>query len=222
MYQLRLLKLLVLPSLLSGVLVMMIAALFLGATVWSYVAHSSVLYTYFFGPQGLVTILQHSPSSIKGTLHTLLAGAPAYDAVILIGAAVLGVVVYIALQIFDHAVAGTAETWLNLQTVNQNPRYTARHELRKRIVARTGALLAWLIYCLVFTKLVLPFCVLTTNHGVHHVQTMRGIAECLLGYVALSVGLHLHVVFLRLLMLRPRLFGGDAAIALAMDDAHSK
>ena len=75
-----------------------------------------------------------------------------------------------------------------------------------RIAVRCAIILLWFTFTVLFFKKVFFFCLLTARLGAENGLDPKGIALVSLSLIVLSVCLHLHVVFLRSLLLRPRLF----------------
>jgi hypothetical protein len=80
--------------------------------------------------------------------------------------------------------------------------------LMQRALLRTIAALFWFGYGVLFLKFFLPFSILAARIGFTEIRSLTGILYLTLGFVILSASLHLHIVFLRLFLLRPRVFGG--------------
>ena len=58
-----------------------------------------------------------------------------------------------------------------------------------------------------FAKIILPFCILAFRTGVDYPFTRMGTEYNLIGVGVLLLAFHVHVILLRLLMLRVRIFG---------------
>jgi len=65
-------------------------------------------------------------------------------------------------------------------------------------------------------KILLPYAILATQLTVEDIFTSYDWLYALLGVVVLALTIHIHVVFARLTLLRPRLFGGSDEIELAI------
>ena len=83
-----------------------------------------------------------------------------------------------------------------------------------RVVLRATAFFGWALYSILFWKLLLPFSVLAFQVASSGSLQISTLLTGLLGFSVLLVSLHLHVVLLRCLLLRPRVVGGwDDVIA---------
>jgi hypothetical protein len=84
--------------------------------------------------------------------------------------------------------------------------------LSGRAPARTLSLLGWALYGAFFFSTLLPFCLLAVEQGCESIQLhdgLHGALLCAMGVVLLACALHWQVIFMRLVALRPRVFGGD-------------
>ena len=220
MNQLRLLKLLLLPSLLSWLVSGTLALLVLGVANWVYFARSPSLYGFFFGPTGFVTVLQNTPNNLAAMAETVFNAPWAYQAVIMVIAILAGLLVYILLEGFDHAVLGAADVLQDIQYSDPQGKRAVEREVSARLAVRSISLVGWVAYWLLFVQVLVPFCILTTRITIDELSSWTGWAKIILGAGLLLVGIHLHTVFARLVTLRPRLFGGRAVLEVEMEQEH--
>src|SRR5688572_18131033 len=85
--------------------------------------------------------------------------------------------------------------------------------LVNKVFLRLVITVAWIIYSVIYAQFIVP----VSTIGFSTVESngwTAGWFHILLGFILLLVTTHLHVIFLRLLMLRPRVFGGEEAILL--------
>jgi hypothetical protein len=202
MHRPRLFTYLLTPSLTSGTLCVLLAGVILGIFNWGSLVKRAFFYDYFFGPGGLVTTLQGG-SSDETSLHTGLSGAVINDLLIFLAALTAGALVLFVLEIIQAARNRAAEAYGG---------QGMRREFATRLVVRTLVIAAWGAYGVVTLRLLLPFCVLAARVGIHLLWQWSGFAYLLFGALSLMLCLHLHVVFIRLLVLRPRLFGGQEIV----------
>lgn len=213
MYDLRLARLLLLPSFLSGVLVAGLAVLIIGYSSWLYLDQNQLFYDYLFGIHGLKTYLwQYSQDA--ASWHTALVGSSfAYYALVGAAASVAGLVVYFLLQLLglaSRAVNGIRGTWYSSNKTSK----AIAGELFARLILRIVSLVSWGIYSAFFVSTLIPFTLALKRIGIDMLRDSRPIGW--LSYVAalllLILSFHLHVVFMRLVTLRPRVVGGNSAI----------
>ena len=211
MSQLQLLLLLLRPSLLSFVLSAVLTPLILGAANWSYITQSPFLYEYFFGPQGFITASQTS-ANLADSISLVFASPITYNIFVAIVAVLVGLIVYIGLESLSIAALGIADTWDIIHVNNREARLSMVREMSIRRSFRTVVVIVWCLYWLFFINILLPFCILSTKITTNEAITPEGASSIALGSLALFIGFHLHVIFMRLITLRPRVFGSTAAV----------
>lgn len=124
---------------------------------------------------------------------------------------VLNFVLWAFVGVFFYAVAaGFASSALYVKRLKRELNYqnVDRKEMlrfvRLRVVVRCVTLFLWLAFTIFFLKKIFFFCLLNARLGAESGLNPSGVALVLLSLSVLSVCLHLHVVFLRALLLRPR------------------
>lgn len=212
--------LLFLPSLLSRFTSVLLTLLVLGAANWIYVARSPQLYDFFFGKTGFVTVLQNTPNNFNDMLTTIFSASITYKATIVLLAILAGLLVYVLLEGFGHAVLGAADAWEDIQTADTRGKKAVEREVSVRLAVRCISLVSWLIYWLLFFQVLVPFCILTTRMTATELFSWSGGVRAIFGTALLLLGIHLHTVFMRLILLRPRLFGGDEVMRLEIEQDH--
>jgi hypothetical protein len=215
MDQLRLAWLLLSPSLSSSVITLLSALIIVGVSAWLYITHSQIFYDYLFGPNGIETSLLQVTDSSAIFKNWLLGSTATYYILLVATAAIVGLTVFAILQNADKAVNKSLFAWQGLQAASRTHK-DALKETLARLALRAVCLLAWAIFWALFAGILIPFSTLLVQMGIDNFN--KGDLSGLL-YLAASLGLilasvHLHVVFARLVRLRPRLFG-DRDIELA-------
>lgn len=203
----RILRLLLLPSLLSFFLSASLAILLLVGSNWEFLIRSPLLSDYFFGPNGLVTVMQNSSGSLNSFWEAVVAGPFTYNILVLVVAAVVGLTVYAFLEGFDHLAARTNQTLSDMHDANKAYSRAIKMEAGVRLSVRAVSLVLWLVYWAYFSKIILPFSLLVFRTGLEDPFTAQGIQYNAIGIVVLILGFHLHVVLLRFIALRVRIFG---------------
>jgi hypothetical protein len=194
----RMTHLLLTPSMVSAALCFVIGIVALSLADWTFFFKELSKHQYLTGRQNL------GDYSVAG--HRLGALIP-IDAATLLG----GVFCLLFVVLFFQTLAA-----IRRQTV-EGPGDGFR-----RFGARLLVLAAWLTYIFVTAKIILPFCALAVRLGGDLLLAWQGFAYLLFG-IALFVGaLHVHIIFLRLFMLRPRVFGNDDALLLEEFEAPRK
>lgn len=121
----------------------------------------------------------------------------------------LALLIYFAIfAVYD--VFHTAKTFEEeLHYVNASRKNLVR-EAALRIGVRSGVLAAWFAYSWVFFRTILPYALTAIHIVAGRLLSAQGVAYALVAVVGLVVALHVHVVLFRLLLLRPRVFHGEA------------
>lgn len=216
MNQRSLVKLLVMPSLLSGWIVVVGALAVLGYDAWLYISHNQEYYNLFFGPYGLKSFNWQPSDGFSAWKQLFLASSASYYVVLLAVAAAVGLLTFSLLQVSGVLVRSSVEL---LQTTldTEEAHKRARRELIERFMLRMISLIGWALYTAATVSVLLPACVVLSQFGVEEVQQGRltGLTSSLVAFILFIVVLHLHTVFMRLVALRPRVFGGENDIVEA-------
>ena len=213
MYQRSLTRLLLTPSPTSGLIVFVITLGVLGYSGWLYISDNQIFYDYLFGAYGLKTFVWQNSLGFSIWTQTFLSSPLAYYLLVGGAAIAVGMIVFTVLQTAGVFVRGTAELIDQAQFKGPSQR-TVMHELVSRLVLRITSLVGWAVYGAFFVSMLVPFSIVLNQIGIDRLRggAFYGAFASLGAILLLSLALHLHVVFARLSALRPRLFGGDAAI----------
>ncbi|HJQ08436.1 MAG TPA: hypothetical protein VJ836_03055 [Candidatus Saccharimonadales bacterium] len=206
-HQLRLIVTLLSPSLLSVGGAMVLTGIALGVPAISFLEGSQLLFDFFYGPYGLVTVMRDSPVVFIDLPRTILAQPWAYNATVLIFSTIIGLTVFLALQLINRATSGVTSPVLAVRHAAPRFKQSVEKEEGVRLVARALVSLIWVMYIFVTIKIVWPFCLLAVRTGIDDFGSPRGWEYLLLGSALFVAAFHVHVVALRLIALRPRLFG---------------
>lgn len=186
---------------------MVLALLVLIGSNWSYLIHSPLLADYFYGPRGLVTVLQASSGNFSSLWEAVVAGPLTYNVLVLVVAATVGLLVYGFLEGFDRIVSRTSQTLINIKDPNFAYSQSVRAEVSAKLSVRIMGILLMVVYWIIFSKLILPFSLLVFRDGLDAPFTSTGMQFNAVGLIVLLLGLHIHVILLRVVTLRLRIFG---------------
>jgi hypothetical protein len=208
MQERRLFWLLLRPSLSSSLVTLFTTALIMLSSGWLYVSHNAIFYDYFFGPNGINTSLLRLPNTGVLLRTWLLGNTATYYIVLVVTAIIAGLTVFAVLQGVRRLMQQSTSGW-NLLHSHSHQATVEIHDLFVRLALRVLGCLGWCVYIVVSTAVLMPFVLLLLQSGIEDVATsmpsgLFNIAEC---FVALLIFIHVHIVFLRLVLLRPRLFG---------------
>ncbi len=201
------------PSLLSSTACSLFVAAVLASANWSFIHKTIPFYEYFFGPEGLVTVLQSNQGGGSAIGHALTSKSAGHNAAILGGALLAGIATYIAIRLILGMIGGISMTLREMQAVDTPAKHQVEHELVKRVSVRMLVVFVWFAYVYIFIKVILPFCILASRVGLDDKnQLIEGIGYVLFAVSLLFVSTHLHVVMARLFLLRPRVFGSEEVV----------
>lgn len=120
----------------------------------------------------------------------------------------IGLVTYWCAMSILRAFKQVAELEQEMNYVNAN-RQELIHEAFTHVGVRVMVMLVWFLYLQATIHIVVPYAIAVAYaaSGAHNL--FYGAGYVLWGMGVLAVALHLHTILLRLVFLRPRLFGGE-------------
>jgi len=201
------------PSLFSGACIGIVGASITGFNAWSYIEYQQFYYDYLFGVYGLKTTLLMSDQHFNLVRRAIIGnGQITYYIFLVLGALLAGLTTYTLLSATKRIKDAAEDIALEMQQPGNAFRQTAR-EAFVRLSVRAGSLVAWTIYTVLWFNLMLPYCTLLLEDGIDHITNgqLSGWLLCLLSFLVSIIGLHLHIIFLRLTLLRTRAFGSITA-----------
>lgn len=216
MQQLRLALILLSPSPFSTVATFITAVVILVMANWTYSTRGSLMYDFFYGHEGVITKLMNSTDTVSVYLTAFSAKYITYEIVVFVIAVLIGLMVYLILQGFSGVVRNTDEAYSAIRVSSGKQRLDIELSLGVRVLTRAIGLLLWFLYWTLTLKIILPFSVLATRTTLEDLFEADTWMYVLLGLTIMIVGIHLHVIFARLILLKPRLFGGRDEIMIAL------
>jgi len=203
-------RLLLSPSISSGVVCAVLSLAVIGGAAWSFISQNLLFYDFLFGRNGITTTLLTTNDHLS-PLKVRLASSPiTYRLTVLVVALMAGAIVYVLLQGVSRFIELIK---LLIRDTHQHTR-AARLELLftlERGGVVVAGLLGWAAYVIAFLGLLVPFAIALLQSGIglpseHNPTSWLSIIAAV---VLLAISLHVHVVFARLCMLRLRLFGSS-------------
>jgi hypothetical protein len=176
---------------------------------WSLIADNIPFHNYFFGAEGAVTSLQES-----GNVTPRPAEALDSRAFAILGGVLLAAIALLALvRSMMGIINSISWTVQEMRAVEGPAKKAVQRELGQRITVRLLVITTWAAYCFIFFKIILPFCILASQLGFSSSRSIsEGVSYVFFAMTLLLVCMHLHTVMARLLLLRPRVFGGEEAL----------
>lgn len=209
MNRVRLLKLLLSPSLSSGLIVLITVTVTLSLVAWTYIAHEQLFYDYLFGRYGLTTILLIAPDSFGFFRGAIINSLLTYYAIVTVAAIIVTLVIYTILESFERVGSGTRSLWQEIESDDKVSKELLK-ETSVKLVLRCLSLIGWMCYILLFVKMLIPLSIALLQSGLDGLATntiMVGVASIVGAWLLLLVGSHMHVTFARLCLLKVRVFG---------------
>jgi hypothetical protein len=197
----RLFVTLITPSPSSFILSCLFASLVLLGSSWSALRAQPMLAPFLSGDYSFSRLLH----DINEALSSVFSSDLSYNIAVIIFAALFGLCVYFTVVSIRRVVS---DARITLQEIGySDPR--GKENLERSVVLRVGLRAAtafiWFCYLLLFLRVFLPLCASLVDKG--SATASFSPTGSLLALVILLAGCHLHVIFARLLALRPRLFG---------------
>lgn len=204
----------------SGALVLLASIGILSYTGWLYLHDNNLFFNTLLGDNGLQSYLARNGQDIGATQKVLLASPAAYYVLVVGVAVAAGIVVFTLLQIIGSLFRSTSY-FVQEAIGGGHGRMAFWGEQFIRMVLRVMALVGGAIYASAFVSMILPFAVLLNQTGIEgiHQNNLTSLSLCAAALILLVIASHILIVFLRLIVLRPRLFGGDEEIA-AVEAGH--
>jgi hypothetical protein len=142
-------------------------------------------------------------AAYQAVSHGLSSNAVVSDLPLLVFWGLVGLVVYLFATSIVGALQDAAELHNELEYVHAKPRQLLLSALL-HLVFRVVILLLWLPYILVFFHRVVPYAIAMAHNGAADLISLHGLADSLLAFAVITVTVHIHVVLLRLVLLKPR------------------
>lgn len=178
---------------------------------------------YILGSELLSSMLGTEPSQVSllfAQLHTNLnSDRPqldmsfldlpiVYNIVIIFAAIVAGILVYISLETVTRGMRGARNSIAEIKFAKTATVKTALGlEFSARLALRLGAVIGWVTYAAFWLGVVLPYAILVSRLGLSETSLFTASLYIFDGLILLGLSIHLHVIFVRLFLLRPRIFG---------------
>jgi len=129
-----------------------------------------------------------------------------YNVIVVGFALFVGLIVFVTLEGVRHMHQEMDDTFDQVKFANAQSKQAMEKSIETRIGLKAVVGIAWLGYSLFYFNTLIPLCTTIVAKSTTHAP-LAGPASNLLAFVLLLVATHLHVIFARLLVLRPRLFG---------------
>lgn len=213
MHQFRLFRLLLIPSFSSLLLCAGCTGLILLFSNFSHLVQNQFFNDYAsLEPKQLEAMLLTWQQELTAGASYVFDRPEVYVAVIALVAALIGLLVFACLEIITRSAIDAHDNWEEITFAHGVNKTRIEEEVGLRWLIRISAALLWVFYWGFWLSTVVLFSILLVRDGLAGLPAYSGAGLIFLGVVMLLLGTHLHVIFARLIALRPRLFGGRNAI----------
>src|SRR5688572_17007866 len=201
----KLVGMLVTPSPLSALVCLVAAAIVLAVGAWAHVSSSQSLYGHAVDSQVLVAVIQNL-SALPGMVSSLFVGTTIYNAFVILCSVLAGITVYFLLMTGYRLYTQATTSWHTFLHADPITRHILESEIWAHVGVRLITATLWVVYLFVFLQFILPLGTSVMAASLDNMQPTLQWMYFVAGYCVLALGMHGHVVFARLVSLRPRLF----------------
>ncbi len=195
------------PSLTSAVLCIGISSLILFISSLIYNAKTGFLYDIFFGSNSSTELIQSARSTVDAIFVTTFSN-PALNKVIFFAFwCLIGLAVYLFFSGLGRTSAVISETAQRRHYLHAK-KNQLDEQLGLRLIIYSMAILLSVLYLIFFLRTLLPFSIICGRIGLSDLSTLSSWLYLLAGFIVLCVSMHIFIVLTRLLLLRPRIYGG--------------
>jgi len=191
----------ILPSILSGILTTFATALVTVFAVVSSYGKDSVL------QQGLFTANDLSAPTYHQITNNLAKNVVVSNAPLFLFWSAVGLIIYLFAVNIVTAFGSGVELEEQLTYVNSQRSKLIRYEIMV-VFIRVAILAGWLLYVQLFIRFVLPYALLAASTA-RLSSALIASSQVALAALVLFIGIHLHLVCLRLLLLKRRVFADN-------------
>jgi hypothetical protein len=206
MQQLHLFKALITPSPLSVVLIFVIAIVWLSVSSWLYFSDNPLVYQYIFGPQGATSYAWEGTESVASWGSKFFSSDAGYYVLLVTVSLIIGVAAFAMLQASSLLIRGTTRF---IQRTENATRPVVMLEIFTQLWVRCVALVGWAWFTAITVGSIMPLLDLLVENGASHIRnySLTGTWYYAQALLLFTLTLHMHTVFARLVLLRPRIFG---------------
>lgn len=195
------------PSITSSMLVIILGALVFINSIINLSGSNDLLFKLLLGSDTSVELLDTTKSTVSSLSEVILNNPTVNKLLFFSFWFLVGMTVYAFISGAGSSIDAVQKLHEDEQLLHMQKKKLQREWVLK-LLLRASALFAWIIFITIFMKLLLPFSVLSFQVAGSGGFSFSTITTGLLGFVVLTLALHLHVVFLRSVLLRPRVIGG--------------
>jgi hypothetical protein len=209
MIQLRYIGILLQVSIGSLVTTFVLSLIILFVATLPVTQPSGSLYNFIFGSESrnAPEFINAATDVVTALTQTVFGNETVNKVLFFILWLLLGTVVYLISASISNSVVAANNIRSELHYMNLH-KEELKQELGKRVALHVVGVLNWLFYSIFFFRFLLPYSAAAARIGIVTNESWQGWLYLLLSICLLMISLHLHVVLLRFILLRPRMFGG--------------
>jgi len=168
---------------------------------WSYVSNLPFFSTYLSGHYGFSSLLHELNLALGAAFNSNLS----YNIAVICFAVLVGLAIYAMVESIRHMMADAHTALSEVNYADSRNRGQIEQTLGLRIGLRAVSAFVWLGYTIFYFEAILPYCASLIQKTTMASSTVAS-ARNLSAFLLLLLATHLHVLFIRLIVLRPRLF----------------
>ncbi|MEO5499107.1 MAG: hypothetical protein ABIR46_01245 [Candidatus Saccharimonadales bacterium] len=172
---------------------------------WAYLSNNPLIYRTIFGPEGFSAYVWENTGSISEWMSQFFSSTIGYYVSLSVLAVLVGIAVYTLLQIVSFAVTGTVHYFQRAELATSPTRLM---EIFMQLWIRSLALVGIVFFSAAVVGTIIPTIEALIDTGANLLNAFQliGLIQYSIGFLLTAVSLHMFVVFVRILVLRPRLF----------------
>ncbi len=213
--QRRLIWLLFKPSMFSGFMCGICTIFITIIAIWEAITYNSWLSSYLLGSTGISTAFNNLSTQVNQATASLLAQSWVYYAVMLLVAALITLIIFVALQQMSYFSQTISETLDEAQLSGNSPELALGKVIGGRLILHTAVLIIWIFYTFISISAI-SACTSYLQSVAASQTSLQSYGMIILVALAIFTMLHIHTILFRLFLLRPRVFGGKYEIIEAL------
>lgn len=178
------------------------------AAGFSYASNTGLFYDYLFGSDSSTKLIEESQSTLALFNDTVFGNPLLNKILFLIFWMVVGLVVYLLITGIG-AGANSAEEIIEQSKYVHAQTGQIHKEAEIKLAIRLVAIGLLVIFGAVFIKVLLPFSILCARIVASNIHDPLGWLYAVLGFIVLGCSFYLMTVGIRVVALKPRVFGGS-------------
>lgn len=172
-----------------------------------YNARTGFLFSLIFGPGSSAELILSTRETTDAIFQTIFSNPLLNKLIFFAFWCFVGLCVYFFLSGLGKTGSTLVDTTEQLHYLNAK-KTQFEEELGLRLMVQSIGLFLGFLYSVFFIRLLLPFSILAGRIGASNLNSVVGWLYLLAGFMVLGLSLHLIIVLMRLISLRPRLYGG--------------